>query len=317
MVSFGCFAADFSPKDYTITWLRNGKKIDPSESSTSSEGKKNETGTFYNAASYIQVKENHWKDDGTNITCRFANSKEQDDVHLTYGGGCVEPSTKLEIDILPISLETMYLENNADLVCKVHSSDPVEVKWFNESGEVLSVLESPSSNTYIARTKITYDEWSKGMKWFCEASIKDSIEVPTRKNFVKNNGRNRVPPSVYLLPPVDDLSCTNMTLTCFVKDFYPADILVHWLVDNLTIDGNALYSHKTTNVIENGDLFSTYGQLTFSSDGWKDGRVFRCEVYHMSMDSKNQPIVKLITEKSSGNVNIINMNLGPSTCLPQ
>ena len=108
-----------------------------------------------------------------------------------------------------------------------------------------------------------------------------------------------------------------MTLTCFVKDFYPADILVHWLVDNLTIDGNALYSHKTTNVIENGDLFSTYGQLTFSSDGWKDGRVFRCEVYHMSMDSKNQPIVKLITEKTSGNVNIINMNLGPSTCLPQ
>ena len=88
MVSFGCFAADFSPKDYTITWLRNGKKIDPSESSTSSEGKKNETGTFYNAASYIQVKENHWKDDGTNITCRFANGKEPVDAHLTYGGGC-------------------------------------------------------------------------------------------------------------------------------------------------------------------------------------------------------------------------------------
>uniref|UniRef100_A0A8C5BC97 Ig-like domain-containing protein n=1 Tax=Gadus morhua TaxID=8049 RepID=A0A8C5BC97_GADMO len=299
MVSFGCFAADFSPKDYTITWLRNGKKIDPSESSTSSEGKKNETGTFYNAASYIQAT--------------LLMGLETD----VFIFPTIEPSTKLEIDILPISLETMYLENNADLVCKVHSSDPVEVKWFNESGEVLSVLESPSSNTYIARTKITYDEWSKGMKWFCEASIKDSIEVPTRKNFVKNNGRNRVPPSVYLLPPVDDLSCTNMTLTCFVKDFYPADILVHWLVDNLTIDGNALYSHKTTNVIENGDLFSTYGQLTFSSDGWKDGRVFRCEVYHMSMDSKNQPIVKLITEKSSGNVNIINMNLGPSTCLPQ
>ena len=105
----------------------------------------------------------------------------------------IEPSTKLEIDILPISLETMYLENNADLVCKVHSSDPVEVKWFNESGEVLSVLESPSSNTYIARTKITYDEWSKGMKWFCEASIKDSIEVPTRKYFVKNNGEYMFP----------------------------------------------------------------------------------------------------------------------------
>ncbi|CAL8285238.1 unnamed protein product [Boreogadus saida] len=321
MVSFGCFAANFSPKDYTITWLRNGKKIDPSESSTSSEGKKNENGTFYNAASYIQVEENRWKDDGTNITCTFANKEEHVDAHLTYGAGCggddPPTSTKFEIDILPISLETMYLENNAELVCKVQSRDPVEVKWFNESGEVLSNSTNPSSNTYIATAMIKYDEWSKGMNWYCEASIKDSIEVPTRKDFVKNNGPNRVPPSVYLLPPVDDLSCTNLTLTCFVKDFYPEDVLVHWLVDNLTIDGNSLYSHKTTNVIENGDLFSTYGQLTFSSDGWKDGRVFRCEVYHMSMDSKNQPIVKLITEKSSGNVNIINMNMGPSTCLPQ
>ena len=94
------------------------------------------------------------------------------------------------------------------------------------------------------------------------------------------------------------------------------DVLVHWLVDDSSIDGNALYSHKTTNVIENNGKFSTYGQLTFSSDSWKDGRVFGCEVYHVSMDSKSKPIVKLITEKTSGNVNIINMNLSP-TCLPQ
>ena len=93
------------------------------------------------------------------------------------------------------------------------------------------------------------------------------------------------------------------------------DVLVHWLVNNSEIDGND-YLHKTTNVIENGGLFSTYGQLTFSSDRWKDGRVFSCKVYHVSMDSKNKPIVKLITEKTSGNVNIINMNLSPA-CLPQ
>lgn len=127
---------------------------------------------------------------------------------------------------------------------------------------------------------------------------------------------DRIPPSVYLLPPVDDLSCKNMTLTCFVKDFYPEDVLVHWLVDDLEIDGNASYSDKTTNVIENDGLFSTYGQLTFSSDHWKDGSMFSCQVYHVSMKPKNKPFVKLITEKSSGNVNIINMNL-PSMCLSQ
>ena len=84
-------------------------------------------------------------------------------------------------------------------------------------------------------------------------------------------GPNIVQPSVYLLPPVDDLKCTNMTLTCFVKDFYPKDVLVHWLVDDEQVDGNDYYSYKTTNVVENDNLFSTYGQLTFSSDSWKNG----------------------------------------------
>lgn len=127
-------------------------------------------------------------------------------------------------------------------------------------------------------------------------------------------GLNKVAPSVYLLPPVDDLSCRNMTLTCFVKDFYPKEVLVRWLVDDLEIDGNAYYSGKTTNVVQNDNLFSTYGQLSFSSDSWKNGTAFSCQVYHESLDSPNKPIVKLITEKSTGNVNIINMNMSPA-CL--
>ena len=88
MVSFGCFAADFTPKDYTITWLRNGEKIDQPQISTSSEGKKNENGTFYDAASYIQVGENRWKDAGANITCTFANGKEHVEAHVNYDSRC-------------------------------------------------------------------------------------------------------------------------------------------------------------------------------------------------------------------------------------
>lgn len=130
-------------------------------------------------------------------------------------------------------------------------------------------------------------------------------------------GRGRVSPSVYLLPPVDILSGRSVTLTCFVKDFYPKDILVQWSVDNVEVDGNGYYSDRTTNVVENNGLFSTYGQLTFSSDSWANGTVFSCKVYHESLGSQKTPIVKLISEKSTGNVNIINLNLSPSTCLFQ
>ena len=84
----------------------------------------------------------------------------------------------------------MYLENKADLVCEVKSSGPVEmVKWFNKSGgEVLLKKnhESPPPNTYIATAEITYDEWTNGMTWYCEA--KDSMQKPTKKYFEKING---------------------------------------------------------------------------------------------------------------------------------
>lgn len=88
MVSFSCVAADFSPKDYTITWLRNYEKISQTPISTNSESKTNENGTYYNAASYIQVPENLWKADGAIITCMFDNGKETRNVSLPYSSGC-------------------------------------------------------------------------------------------------------------------------------------------------------------------------------------------------------------------------------------
>ena len=95
---------------------------------------------------------------------------------------------------MPISLEKMFLEGNAELVCKVESSELVELQWFNESGVSVLVMQKSDQipntppNTHIAIATITYDEWSKGMNWYCKASIKDSIEPPTKKYFVKNMG---------------------------------------------------------------------------------------------------------------------------------
>lgn len=87
MASFSCLAVGFSPKDYTITWLRNEVKLDQPQVSTSSESKTND-GIVYNAASYIQVEEHRWKDDGTVITCMFANGEKSVNASLTYSSGC-------------------------------------------------------------------------------------------------------------------------------------------------------------------------------------------------------------------------------------
>lgn len=89
MASFSCFAVGFSPKDYTITWLRNDAKINERQIASSSEGETTKNGTLlYNAASYIKVAEHLWKDVGTVITCMFANGKGTVNASLTYNSGC-------------------------------------------------------------------------------------------------------------------------------------------------------------------------------------------------------------------------------------
>lgn len=87
-ISFSCYAVDFSPKDYTITWWRNDEKLDQAQINTYAEGKKNASATFYNAASHITVEENLWKDDGSVIKCMFANKEQSKNTSLTYTSGC-------------------------------------------------------------------------------------------------------------------------------------------------------------------------------------------------------------------------------------
>jgi len=82
--SFSCFAVDFSPKDYTITWLRNEVEIDQASIDASSEGKTSAHGMLYSAASYVQVVESLWKDVDTVITCMFSDGEKSVNASLAY-----------------------------------------------------------------------------------------------------------------------------------------------------------------------------------------------------------------------------------------
>ena len=95
--------------------------------------------------------------------------------------------TLVEINILPIDLPSMYLKKKADLVCSVNvqGNADVDVKWVDENDEE---PQQKSVRGKTATVMISYDEWSKGLRWSCVATIKDSINPPVRKYFEKNNG---------------------------------------------------------------------------------------------------------------------------------
>uniref|UniRef100_A0A665UPX1 Ig-like domain-containing protein n=1 Tax=Echeneis naucrates TaxID=173247 RepID=A0A665UPX1_ECHNA len=101
-------------------------------------------------------------------------------------------------------------------------------------------------------------------------------------------------PSVFMLPPVEHTKTNTVTLTCFVKDFFPQEV----------------YVSCTTNPVKDNGSYSVYGQITVDIDEWKnDNLVYNCAVYHESVVNNTKAIVRSIGHRSFDKTNMVNLNM--------
>uniref|UniRef100_A0A667X0E4 Ig-like domain-containing protein n=1 Tax=Myripristis murdjan TaxID=586833 RepID=A0A667X0E4_9TELE len=298
--SFSCFAIDFSPEKHEITWLKNGQEItNPiSEIKTPAVSRETENGPVYSTASYLNVSE---LTEGDILTCLFEGSQINENKSVTY-------------KTVPMD---MFLNKKAELICEVTPKEGVSVEWQDENGQVIVAsrnLSESNGKSKFAIIDVLYEEWSKGIDYICVVEHSDLIE-PKKEPYRKSGKQMPQRPSVFLLPPVEQIRNNMVTLTCYVKDFKPKEIEVSWLVDDVAADSK-MYAFNTTNLVENNGVYSVYGQLSFSLEQWNSSEaVYSCVVYHESLMDTSRVIMRSTVRRTAENSNTVNLNIDlPQTC---
>ncbi|KAL0993181.1 hypothetical protein UPYG_G00104390 [Umbra pygmaea] len=317
--SFACLAKDFSPKDHTITWLKNDNPINEGVTSFCQDVNKYKDKTLYSATSFLKVNDTEWTDVNAKYTCQFKHSTGMQTKTVQYSGGVSTCDVRFTFKFIEPTPENIFLEDQIPIECVV-TADQLgfnKIMWITEDG-TKTIYEDTGDHLkkskYIsALLKITAEEWKSGASFKCVVEHNEVLGTE-EKIYKRENGEENKRPSVFLLAPSDETSSNTVTLTCYVKDFYPKDLLVVWLVDDEKVTKDK-YKYNTTSAIETGrTYYSLYSQLTISMDDWnQDGVVYSCVVYHESIPKSTKMLVRTL-DKNSNKPNLVNLSLNVPGC---
>uniref|UniRef100_A0A3B3WH43 Ig-like domain-containing protein n=1 Tax=Poecilia mexicana TaxID=48701 RepID=A0A3B3WH43_9TELE len=327
---FSCFAKDFAPNKYEITWLKDDQVITGAVDKvvTSSQGRNDTNGTIlYSVASLLTLPSREVPE-GAKLTCLFKGIG-QDDKTPVYTNSTVSHkrcsavtegcSEDMDIRIIPPTNKDIFLDGKGTLICEVTEKKAgfEKVVWLDEDDtEVVSTQENRGSNVHLAKIEITFDEWSKGLTRVCEVHSTEWID-PVKKEYKRSNGGASKRPSVFMLPPLEQTREKTVVLTCYVKDFSPREIYVDWLVDDEK--AGTKYQFSTTEPVENNGFFSVYSQLILTQEQWNEKDVvYSCAVHHESVAKSSKSIVRSIGSRTFEKTNVVNLNMNvPETCKAQ
>ncbi|KAG8006630.1 Ig mu chain C region membrane-bound form, partial [Nibea albiflora] len=305
-ISLACYTTGFTPSSLTYDWTKNGNEFTPSIDYPPVQN-----GSLYSGISQIQVSKQDWdarkvfhcmvKHPAGNAFCHFPNP---------------EPLYQLPtLSVLGSSSDDEKKEASFSCFAKDFSPKDHKLTWLKDDQDI-------TNKKYEITTPVQERTDDRGTTLYNAASFltvpSNGLSQGTRFTCLFEGKGQTQRPSVFMMPPVEHTRKEMVTLTCFVKDFFPQEVYVSWLVDDEEVDST--YEFHTTNPVESYGSYSAYSQYYSPLEQWKrNDVVYSCVVHHESVANTTKAIVRSIGYRThEKNTNLVNLNMNvPDTCKPQ
>uniref|UniRef100_A0A8C3WUC2 Ig-like domain-containing protein n=1 Tax=Catagonus wagneri TaxID=51154 RepID=A0A8C3WUC2_9CETA len=319
-----CQASDFSPKQISMAWFRDGRRVVSGVSTGSVEAVPSSPVTF-RLHSMLTVTESDWLGQSV-FTCRVEHkglSYEKNASSLCGSSECApgpgDPNSPIAVFAVAPSFAGIFLSKSAKLSCLVtglNTKDSLNISWARQDGEALKTLTVFSdihpNGTFGARgeASVCVEDWESGDQFTCTVTHTD-LPSPLKQSVSKTRGRPRPHmPAVYVLPPApEELSLQEWaSVTCLVKGFSPPDVFVQWLRKGEPVSADKYVTSAPAPEPEPKapNSYFVHSILTVSAKDWSDGETYTCVVGHEALP---HTVTERTVDKSTGKPTLYNVSL--------
>ncbi|MBW04751.1 Ig mu heavy chain disease protein, partial [Eschrichtius robustus] len=308
-----CQATDFSPKQISLSWFRDGKRVVSGISEGPVETVQSSPVTF-RTYSMLTITESEWLSQSV-FTCEVEHNGMTFQKNVSSVCGPCDDTT-IRIFTIPPSFAGIFLTKSAKLSCLVTdltTYDSLSISWTRQDGEALQTLinisESHPNGTFsaVGETSVCVEDWESGEGFTCTVTHTD-LPSPLKRSISRPKEVAKHMPSVYVLPPArEQLSLReSASVTCLVKGFSPADVFVQWLQKGQPMSSDKYVTSAPAPEPQAPGLYFVHSILTVSEEDWNSGETYTCVVGHEALPHM---VTERTVDKSTGKPTLYNVSL--------
>lgn len=188
------------------------------------------------------------------------------------------------------ALEDLLLGSDASLTCTLSglkNPQGAVFTWTPSTGKdaVLKEAVQDSCGCYSVSSVLPgcAERWNNGETFTCTVTHPES---ETLTKTIARDKENTLPPQVHLLPPPSEELALNelVSLTCLVRGFNPADVLIRWLHGSQELPPEEyLVFAPLKEPGEGATTFAVTSVLRVPAEAWKEGDQYSCMVGHEAL----------------------------------